>query len=101
MFRTRSNESFEDRSVEGLHMNSRLSQSVLFEEIRVFQACAVVDRKTGGTFLRTTQNGESVCFQSRDWRLLSAPLRSCGARSFERLRGCAHDAHCLSFSSQL
>ena len=51
--------------------------------------------------LRTTQNGEFVCFQSRGKRLWSVPLRSCGAWSFAQLRGCAHDAHCLSFSSQL
>ena len=45
-------------------MNSRLSQSLFcVEEIGVFQACAVVDKLTGGMFLRTTQNGESVCFQ--------------------------------------
>ena len=30
------------------------------EEIGVFQACAVVNVKTGGMFLRITQNGESV-----------------------------------------
>ena len=89
-------ESFEDRSGEWFHVNSRLSQSLLLEEIRVFQACAVVEKKTGGT----SQNGEPVCFQSRGW-LLSAPRRSCGALSFAQLRGCAHDARCLSFSSQL
>ena len=41
----------------------------------MFQACAEVDKKTGGMFLRTTQIGESVCFQSRGQRLLSASSR--------------------------
>ena len=38
------------------------------KEIRVFQACV----KTGGMFLRTTQNGESVPRLSRSGALTSA-----------------------------
>ena len=95
MFRhTCSTESLEDGSVDGLLVNTPVCHS---------QCCstsAVVNRKTGGMFSRTTQKGESVFFQSRGWPLLSPPLRSCGAWSFAQLRGCAHDAHCLSFSSQ-
>ena len=44
----------------------------VFEEIGVLLACADVDKKTGGMFLRTTQNGESVCFQFQGSLLLSA-----------------------------
>ena len=59
-------ESFEDRSVEGLHMNSRFCLcQCCFEEMIVFQACAGVNGQTGGMFLRITQCGECVCFQSR------------------------------------
>ena len=45
----------------GTHVNSSWTHCVMtVEEIRVFHACAVVNVKTGGMFLRITQNGEAV-----------------------------------------
>ena len=50
--------SFEERSGEGLHVNTLyLSPCFVLRKIRVFQACVVVDKKTGGMSSRTTQNG--------------------------------------------
>ena len=47
-------EFFEDQSGEGFHVNSSWtfpsSHAVSVEEIRVFQACLVVKRWTGGMF---------------------------------------------------
>ena len=52
------------------------------EEIGVLQACAVVNVKTGGLFLRVTQNGESVltlvvlwCADKRLFSAGGAPAR--------------------------
>ena len=61
----------------GIHVHSSWTHGVLLvEEISVFQACAVVNVKTGGMFLRITHNGESVQLLSgacrADKRLSSA-----------------------------
>ena len=50
-----------ESTTAGIHVNSSWTHGVLLvEEINVFQACAAVNVKTGGMFLRITQNGESV-----------------------------------------
>ena len=50
-----------ESTTAGTHVNSRWTLGVLsVEEIRVSHACAVVNVKTGGMFLRITQKGESV-----------------------------------------
>ena len=54
------------------------------EEIRVFHACAAVNVKTGGVFLRITQNGDSVQLLSSACRALvrrQAPVQRGGARA--------------------
>ena len=66
------------------------SQSVLFEEIRVFQACVVDSNNLSGMFLRMTQNGERVCFWVPRLTPAERPssfLRSMLFRAFSRLRG--------------
>ena len=59
-----------ESTTAGTHVNSSWTHCVLSGDgIRVFQACAVVNVRTGGMFLRITQNGESV-------QLLSAACRA-------------------------
>ena len=60
-----------ESTMTGIPLNSSWTHGVLFlEEIRVFQACAVVNVKTGCMFLRIPQNGESVQLLSGACRAL-------------------------------
>ena len=60
-----------ESTTAGIHVNSSWTHGVLsVEEIRVFEARAAVNVKTGGVFLRITQNGESVQLLSGACRAL-------------------------------
>ena len=60
-----------ESTTAGTHVNSSWTRGVLsVKEISVFQACAIVNVKTGGMFLRITQNGESVQLQCSACRAL-------------------------------
>ena len=54
-----------------IHVSSSWTHGVLsVEETGVFEACAVVNVKTSGMFLRITQNGDSVQLLSSTCRAL-------------------------------
>ena len=66
-----------------------VTHSVSIEEIRVFQACAVVNRWTSGMFWESRRMENVSVVLSRGWRLVRGPLRSCAACCFAPSRGCA------------